>query len=612
MIRTLFNYQLNIKEGDYSQMANLVDAYKKDYIKYQHLSLKLNELFEIFFSKDPEFNQIIEAARTNHVLVHLVSQNNEVLELPWQLFFDQFPLIGLSKGNAPINEIYPTRLNSRLKVLILLSSPVNARPLDIKDETRTVLSGFMNNEIDVTITDDGSVESLSRALKNEDFDIVYYSGHGIYKNGETILSFESRLLREEVDVTGKEFVNILLNNCKSMPQLVILSSCYSGKGAIGFEGVTNLLLQSQIPAVVSFSDVIKEHIASYFCGNLALQLAKRYDIVNAFKFSINLLREGNLKGSYWILPQLYLAKHIEKLVSFETRQAPDLNTVSCMLEVNKYIPYLHKKEISFLARKLFKGNSKINITGHRGVGKTSIVNYVLQNSQIFTPDLRLIKLQGNNISIEFLAKELNKIGGKNTGNLLKDLSECTRQFPLAIVIDQIDHLITFRDGYFILELEILEIINKVQDLSLVVITRIPLLNNSYEILKVDDITIPNLFFLFKESYLGKYVQQKFPNSFSNNVFNSTQLNQVIRELFVKCGFGGILELYFIFEDTLKKYPTNIKSYYDALDFISIHKTAIEIILDNYIRNSNKKYGYNLFYYLNFLDINVTIRASTHY
>jgi tetratricopeptide (TPR) repeat protein len=603
MKRTLFNYQLNLEQHDYTKMANMVTAYKEGRLSYEQLNLDINESFKTFFYKDSEFHQILEVAKSNHVLFHLVSQSNEVLELPWQLFLDQFPLIGLSKGNAPINEIYPTRLNSRLKVLIILSSPVDAEPLDLERETQSLLSGFMNYEIDVDITADGSLKSLTHSLKQKDYDILYFSGHGVYRNGKTILFFESPILAKEVDVTGKEFVDTILETCNTLPQLVILSSCYSGKGAIRFEGVTNLLLQNQIPAVVSFSDAVEQYSAAEFCGNMASQLTKRYDIVDAFKFSINTLKKGALKEKNWLIPQLYLNKHIEKLVSFEIASTTDLNAVNCLIEKNNYKPFLHKKEISQLGNALANGKVKINISGHRGVGKSSIVNYTLQQTMQLLPSFKIIELVGANCTLQHLTEKLVELGGTQTGNIVKDLAEFATRFPLTIVIDGIDKYVKLDNGIVKVEFEILEIISQIKEINLIVVTRLTLIDHEFEIMRIGDITVPQLFFLFNNTYLGSYIKEKYPRYQTSNILDNNSLYLFIKELFFRYNYGGILELYMLFEFFLKKFTPEKDSYESFNDLINTNIGLIDKALIIYENDIEENYGYNIFKHLKELDEN---------
>ncbi|WP_025668079.1 CHAT domain-containing protein [Aquimarina megaterium] len=609
MKRTVFNYQLK-EDIPIRDFEEIIHSFKEGHVSIKEFSDTITQKMKTIFDEDKELDHIIKIAKQTHVLLHLISDNNALLSLPWQVFFDQYPLIGISKGNRPINNYAPANKGTRLSILIMFSSPLELVQLDIKKEIQSLLSGFLSSyDIQVKITDDGSLTSLEKALTKQAFDIIYYSGHGSYENGETILSFETPLIAKETKVSGKVFVDSIINNCQILPKVVILSSCNTTHEESGFKGVTSLLLQNKIPAVISFSDTIEQEYATEFCYILARQLSKKYDLLDAFRFSVNVLKEQftrkKEKQAPWLKPQLFLQKHIEQFIGNEEVNSAIQEYSKCFIETKQYFPFIYREEIIKITNAIKKGNTKINIAGHRGMGKSACMTYIWQNINKFTSNYSGIYLSDKHCTLDHLKQEVSKLIKEPVTDLFKDISDFASKYPLVIVIDHVDQFVTLENNEFIIEHAVVEFLKKVEHISVVLITRFPIKSFSIdESIILKGVTMPHLELIFRDSFLGTYVKKKFLNRNTTSVFSNDPLYLIFVELHTNHLFSSIPELYIRFEKFLSEgYNKGVKVYENESEFLKTYDHIIDKTLKIYeLEIEPYGYGYRITPYLKKLSL----------
>src|SRR5687768_10189974 len=112
-----------------------------------------------------------------------------------------------------------------MKVLVIFANPRGTSPLRLGAEDRTIRDCIRRSRhrdsIQLVVTHAATVDEVRRALLDDDFSIVHFSGHGT----RTGLAFEDR--DGALYVPPRDAVADLLSDYSSSLQCVLLNACYS-------------------------------------------------------------------------------------------------------------------------------------------------------------------------------------------------------------------------------------------------------------------------------------------------------------------------------------------------------------------------------------------------
>jgi CHAT domain len=242
----------------------------------------------------------------------------ELLDLPWEFLFvpgqDRFP--GLSQ-HTPIvrylqlpEAIRPLDLAPPLRMLVVISHPSDAPPLDAEGETAKLQEALAELEgqgkVAVEMLEEATLPALQRRLRRGEYHVLHFLGHGGYDedDGEGVLVFEDEAGRAR-RVGGRQ-LGALLHDHRSL-RLAVLNACEGGR--VGrrdpFGGTAQALVRQGLPAVIAMQFEISDRAASLFSQVFYESVADGFP-VDASLAEARKAIHTETGGVEWGTPVLYL------------------------------------------------------------------------------------------------------------------------------------------------------------------------------------------------------------------------------------------------------------------------------------------------------------------
>ncbi|MBF0466768.1 MAG: CHAT domain-containing protein [Nitrospirae bacterium] len=212
---------------------------------------------------NPDVKTILkDAVETgNHYVLRLLDDDNEILNLPWPLAVESdtktrlgdIETLHLLKTPAKISDKncadFTPHVAAPLKILIMISSPLDLElkeRLSYEKEEGDILKAFepllKTGHVQIDYTDDGSLDALKAKIETNQYHILHFSGHGVFKEGKKdkdgkkfendkgYLQLENHYtLKGELTDEDKFAKAINFNPDYKIP-LVVLSSCQTVQG----------------------------------------------------------------------------------------------------------------------------------------------------------------------------------------------------------------------------------------------------------------------------------------------------------------------------------------------------------------------------------------------
>jgi len=250
-----------------------------------------------------------------------------IATLPWELLYDESQrsflvrssditvVRGLStRTSGSAIEMKP--VNGPVRVLLAMADPTGT--LNLKAERAGIEREFAalmakgagtgsRRDIRTTFLEDATFQQLTELLRNEDFHIIHFMGHGDFDaehQGQLRFQDEWRSGQDLADVLRKE----------KDTRLVTLNACRTAEssGATGvdpFAGVAQALVMAGIPAVIAMQFPVSDRAAIAFASCLYSELGAGRPIeeaVDAGRMAI----VGQSKGIEWATPILFLRESV--------------------------------------------------------------------------------------------------------------------------------------------------------------------------------------------------------------------------------------------------------------------------------------------------------------
>ncbi len=363
--------------------------------------------------------------RGRHYVIRLTHNDNEILNLPWSMATDAVSKMSLanieflnivkylSGDIIEADDLQTWDDAPPLKILIMLSSPDDLpweKQLSYDDEEYIILSAFepllWSGLVEIDYTTEGSLDALKSKLKDNKYHVVHFSGHGLYKDGEGYLLLEDQFNLKKELVSADAFARALKTNPKHTVPLVLLSACQSAQGQTekGLVGVTNQLLQHNIPAVIAMGMSILDTYATSFAAKFYSELSLKRNIPQSFTTAVNYIRilEGEeLRKSnapaqpfQWVIPNLYMACNMEDIVNWAkaTEKLEYDKTSYRFVTEQKRLLIKHDENYRFIGRRRerqtvmesFIKKLPVLLKGQGGAGKSSLAEYMVQRLIVST------------------------------------------------------------------------------------------------------------------------------------------------------------------------------------------------------------------------------------
>jgi hypothetical protein len=267
----------------------------------------------------------------------------ELRELPWEYLYssaaDRF--IALSTWTPVVRHVSLDRaaeilnVTPPLKMLAMVSSPTDAPGLDVDAEWERLSESLADvvaaGLIEVTSLENATLRSLQRAIRDDQFHVFHFIGHGGFdessQDGVLLLEDERGRARE---VTGRELGTILTDQ-RSM-RLAVLNACEGARTSVSdpFAGAAHSLILCGIPAVVAMQFEITDAAAIVFAHEFYAAVADGLAVDAAITEARRAIF-GDAGGVEWGTPVLHLRTDDGRLFSIDpslATPAPDAPVVA--------------------------------------------------------------------------------------------------------------------------------------------------------------------------------------------------------------------------------------------------------------------------------------------
>ncbi|NIM14347.1 MAG: CHAT domain-containing protein [Candidatus Aminicenantes bacterium] len=494
--------ELRVKEEEVRELKNHYQKVIQHLEKGFPLKVKVLEELKASLSRivkeSRQWQEVLKAINRSgdYYCLHLLHEDNEILNLPWSMVIDNItdqPLgsirrLYLTKGIPDYfkekGEDFP-KAAAPLKVLMMISSLEDAewkQRLSYEEEEFQILKAFeplmQSWLVEVDFTEDGSLETLERKLKENQYHILHFSGHGVFVGKENIdfLVLEHPLTLKTHKVAGADFAEVVNCNPIYKVPMVVLSSCQTAQGSVekGLRGVTNHLLRVGVPIVISMGMSIRDDYAAFFASGLYRRIGNKETVLDAFNEAVKELKEKEFQESVergvtgveplnWIIPNLYLSQDPGAAALVDWKQPEKkLKYLSNRFIFEKdRLLLAHEEEYLFIGRrkekaamlKPFFNKTPVLLKGQGGVGKTAMAEHLVQRLIAKNPNTIPFVFNEKTKSIEeilntmrdFLLKQrvMHVISGmsqfeKGMEKFLYLLSEVEKTYQPVFVFDNLE------------------------------------------------------------------------------------------------------------------------------------------------------------------------------
>jgi hypothetical protein len=302
----------------------------KDFGKALFNSVMSGEIRALYDS-----SQARAAAEEKGLRVKMRIKPPKLAVIPWEFMYDyrRGEYVCLS-SNTPVvryievaQPVSPIAISPPLKILGMISSPVDLPALDIVHEKKRVEQSIRPLKdkalVELTWLAGATWHQLQRAMRTGTWHIFHFIGHGAFdrKVDEGIVCLED--INGNSDLMRATQLGRLLADHSSM-RLVVLNSCEGASGGQRdiFSSTASILVRRGIPAVLAMQYDISDKAAIEFSTNFYEALADGMPVDAATteaRKAISFAIDDSLE---WATPVLFMRSQDGVLFNFHRTVAP--------------------------------------------------------------------------------------------------------------------------------------------------------------------------------------------------------------------------------------------------------------------------------------------------
>ena len=256
-----------------------------------------------------------------------------LLHLPWEFLYRR-PRFLASQRHSPLvrhldtgSLAPPPSIESTVRMLGVIATPVDLGPLDVAAERRRVERALTRvvamGRVELEWLDPATPRRLRQALRDDSFHIVHFVGHSSFTNGgEGVLFLESEADQRADALDSTALANLLSDQTRL--RLVVLNSCEGARTTLAdpYAGVATTLIQLGVPAVVAMQFEISDRAAIVFAEELYTNLIGRQDPIDAAVAEARKAVYIEVDKVEWATPVLFVRHPDVELFRFAVPAAP--------------------------------------------------------------------------------------------------------------------------------------------------------------------------------------------------------------------------------------------------------------------------------------------------
>lgn len=317
---------------------------------------------------------------------------SELAAIPWELIHIDDEFISMNPRTPVCRSIdgyesttHKLVLNSPIKMALLSAMPPDQNPLMIENEqirfALTIGTLISQNRLEVHEIINCTRDKIASALRENKYDIIYFTGHGAYKKGMGYLCLEEDengiSLRTD-PLSSIDFARMIPQD--NVPSLVFLNSCQSATSTAQesqyttFRDLGRELIQVGVPDVIATLTPVFDQDSQYFMQCFFDNLLNSYNVCDTVARAREFLKSRGLNTFY---QYVHLTQTVEKpevrqsRLRRRKRQKPyyfaSLNHPS--VDANFIGRYRVLSEIESAYK---NGAKAVMVVGIGGVGKTAL------------------------------------------------------------------------------------------------------------------------------------------------------------------------------------------------------------------------------------------------
>jgi len=338
---------------------------------------------------------------------------SELASIPWELIHIDDEFISMNPRTPVSRSIdgYESTtdkivLNTPVKMALLSAMPPDQNPLMIENEqikfALTIGVLISQNRLEVHEIINCTRDKIASALRENEYDILYFTGHGAYEKGMGFLCLEKyengKCLRTDL-VSSIEFARMIPQD--RIPSLVFFNSCQSATSTPGesqyitFRDLGRELIQVGVPDVIATVTPVFDQDSQYFMQCFFENLLNRYSVSDAVARAREFLKFRGLNTFY---QYVHLTQSVEKprvrRSRLRVRRGETTYYFASVNHPSVDANFVGRYRVLSEIESAYKNGAKaVMVAGIGGVGKTA-VSAMLEKRLLnhYDPNLRVSKV----------------------------------------------------------------------------------------------------------------------------------------------------------------------------------------------------------------------------